>query len=387
MRTIDKCGGKKNAAGWLAIIALLLSLAGCYGPAPLRTGVYEEQPLPLVLRADSNYQEYGRRFVLPRAAWLRVRCTGEFVAEGAPIPTRDLDNVELFFDMGNQKRKAFGDGDDRHYLITRWPDKLVVKPTDPADRLQYAFAKANGTSRYEIRVPWASLGYQPRTGRTFGFDCAATDDDSGRKDRMLCWHAPDTEGFLNTALYGLLVLQQQAAPTPTGTVGCPYVATALVLDGQLDPAWQRMPRHYPVSCVYGPRVAAANFVVQFRTCWNEENLFVLFEVQDDVDVFGGSYAQARDYGWIENARGTTMWQMSNTAHHNGGASKNRTVDTLLLLPPGAYLARYSTDESHSPAHWDALPPTGPFYGLTLDNAKRPTEKPANANIVTRQTNR
>jgi len=371
MSTTDKYGGKPGV-GWGLVGAVLLSLAGCHPATPPHTADYGGQPvpLPLVLRADSNYREYGRRFALARAGWVRVHCTGE-LAQGEPIPTRDLDNVELFFDMGNQKHRAFGDGDDRHYLISRWPQKLLVQPADPTDRLQYAFAEAGGTRRYEVRVPWASLGYRPAVGRRFGFDCSATDNDSGRKDRMLCWHAPDTDGFLNTALYGTLVLQQQAAATAAGTVGCAFVATPPILDGQVDPAWQSLPIHYLVSCVYGPRVAAANFVVQFRTCWNQDYLFVLFEVQDDTDVFAGNYAQVRDYGWLEDSAGTTLWQLNNTARHNGGALKNRVADTLLYLKPGSYLARYSTDESHSPERWDTSPPKGEFYGIALYRVSGP----------------
>lgn len=265
MKTTDKCGGERRAAQ--TAFALLLGGAACHDLAPLQTFNYPEQTLPLVLPADSNDHEYGCRFAMSRAGWLRVHCTGEVMPSG-PLVTQDLDHVALYFDLGNQKRKAFGDGDDYQYAITRLPAKLVVQPANQANRLQYAFAEKGATKWYEVQVPWASLKYRPSVDRTFGFDCTATDDDTHQKDRILCWHAKDAEGFLNTALYGNLVLQSRVAATSVGTVGCAYAVVAPVLDGRVDSIWQRLPAHPIVSRVYGSHVEPENFAAQFRTCWN-----------------------------------------------------------------------------------------------------------------------
>lgn len=97
-------------------------------------------------------------------------------------------------------------------------------------------------------------------------------------------------------------------------------------------------------------------------------------MQDDVAVFDGNSGKLRDYGWLEDAAGNTIWQLSSVARPNGGALKNQTTDTLLFLPPGRYLARYSTDESHSPERWDAAPPTNRFYGMAISSATEPAER-------------
>ncbi|MBI4912526.1 MAG: hypothetical protein HY823_07295 [Acidobacteria bacterium] len=85
----------------------------------------------------------------------------------------------------------------------------------------------------------------------------------------------------------------------------------------------------------------------------------------------------RDQGWILDARTRKrVWEMSpDTAQYAGGARKNvRQVETI-QLGAGDYEACYSTDDSHSPADWNAAPPCDPLhYGLTLSvpaDAERP----------------
>jgi hypothetical protein len=51
--------------------------------------------------------------------------------------------------------------------------------------------------------------------------------------------------------------------------------------------------------------------------------------------------------------------------HAGGASKNQLINTNIELPQGNYRLRYKSDYAHSYNHWDALPPTLPFYGIAL----------------------
>ena len=52
----------------------------------------------------------------------------------------------------------------------------------------------------------------------------------------------------------------------------------------------------------------------------------------------------------------------------GGAIKNRSCDTSILLKKGSYKLRYITDESHSPKSWDAPKPNSSFYGIKLSYA-------------------
>lgn len=81
--------------------------------------------------------------------------------------------------------------------------------------------------------------------------------------------------------------------------------------------------------------------------------------------------ELNDSGWILDARTRKrVWEMrADRAQYAGGAQKNlRQVETV-LLPPGDYIASFASDDSHSPADWNAAPPCDPaLYGLTLSIA-------------------
>lgn len=82
----------------------------------------------------------------------------------------------------------------------------------------------------------------------------------------------------------------------------------------------------------------------------------------------GSGRRMHDYGWITDARTRLrVWEMSmEKSQFAGGARKNRRQVETVHLPPGDYEAAFVTDDSHSPADWNAAPPCDPgLYGLTL----------------------
>jgi len=85
-----------------------------------------------------------------------------------------------------------------------------------------------------------------------------------------------------------------------------------------------------------------------------------------------SHDSSVDTGWILDAQTRRpVWELIKAkADYAGGASKNiRKVETL-ALPAGEYLVGYRTDDSHSPAHWNAAPPCDPLrYGLVLSLPK------------------
>jgi hypothetical protein len=82
----------------------------------------------------------------------------------------------------------------------------------------------------------------------------------------------------------------------------------------------------------------------------------------------GSGRNMHDYGWITEARSRArVWEMGmDKAQYAGGARKNRRQVETIQLPAGDYEATFITDDSHSPADWNAAPPCDPgMYGLTL----------------------
>ena len=90
-----------------------------------------------------------------------------------------------------------------------------------------------------------------------------------------------------------------------------------------------------------------------------------------VHIYAEGEASGRrmvDTGWIREARTRkVVWEMTAAkARYAGGAEKNRRQVEVLQLPAGDYVAAFATDDSHSPADWNAQPPCDPgLYGLTL----------------------
>jgi hypothetical protein len=73
-----------------------------------------------------------------------------------------------------------------------------------------------------------------------------------------------------------------------------------------------------------------------------------------------------DYGWIEDDKGSRVWEMQGSkTTHAGGAGKNRQVDVVMTLPAGNYKLRYKTDDSHAFDHWNSLPPDINFWGIAV----------------------
>ena len=89
----------------------------------------------------------------------------------------------------------------------------------------------------------------------------------------------------------------------------------------------------------------------------------------DVRIFAigeGQAGEMFDYGWIENDKGSRVWEMQEPkTAPAGGAGKNRKVDVAISLPAGNYKLRYKSDDSHAFDHWNSLPPDINFWGIAV----------------------
>jgi len=112
-------------------------------------------------------------------------------------------------------------------------------------------------------------------------------------------------------------------------------------------------------------------VAQITQVVDNEDKSVAFSLasSQDVRIFAMGEAdggQMFDYGWIEDDKGSHVWEMkAPQTMHAGGARKNRKIDVQITLPAGNYKLRYKSDDSHSFDHWNALPPDINFWGITV----------------------
>ena len=112
-------------------------------------------------------------------------------------------------------------------------------------------------------------------------------------------------------------------------------------------------------------------IAQIVQVVDKEDKSVAFSLasNQDVRIYAAGEGQAGemfDYGWIEDDKGSRVWEMKEReTAHAGGAGKNRKVDVQITLPAGNYKLRYKTDDSHSFDRWNSLPPDINFWGIAI----------------------
>ncbi|HKY42450.1 MAG TPA: serine hydrolase [Pyrinomonadaceae bacterium] len=112
-------------------------------------------------------------------------------------------------------------------------------------------------------------------------------------------------------------------------------------------------------------------IAQIVQVLDNEDKSVAFSLasSQDVRIFAIGEGQANemfDYGWIEDDKGSRVWEMQQAkTSHAGGAGKNRKVDVQITLPAGNYKLRYKSDDSHAFDHWNSMPPDINFWGIAV----------------------
>lgn len=75
-----------------------------------------------------------------------------------------------------------------------------------------------------------------------------------------------------------------------------------------------------------------------------------------------------DFAWIERTGDLQpIWEMrEEDTEPAGGSAKNRVVESVIELPPGAYALCYASDDSHSYPDWNSEAPRNPeAWGVSL----------------------
>ncbi len=114
-------------------------------------------------------------------------------------------------------------------------------------------------------------------------------------------------------------------------------------------------------------------IVRVRDGRYERERFTLDE-DSDVHIYAigeGSNGDMHDYGWIEDARGKVVWEMTyRKTEHAGGGRKNRVFNDNIFLRAGEYTIFFETDDSHSFKDWNTSPPHDQEnWGITLHLAE------------------
>ena len=114
------------------------------------------------------------------------------------------DAVEIFIDAGNAKAESYGDNDYQyHFGWDRSVPTMGEAHHGNVTGVEYAFATTGAGYRAEIKLPWNTLGTEPKAGTQIGLDVHANDDDAGGdRDSKLMWMGQQDDAWQRPASFG-----------------------------------------------------------------------------------------------------------------------------------------------------------------------------------------
>lgn len=335
---------------------LVYYLAACLlgGCCPVRVHLSPETPLPppdpaceAELLASDNNQILTRTFTLREEATVRIVGQAEGTSfELIPgfVEAYLNDGIEFFIDLGTVCRQ---------YRFV-WNSRRVTG--NNADTTGVRFAQHDpAETRYvfELAFPWRTLGFDgiPTDKDVLRMDVSVLDNDEGSRDSQIAWSGVNSKLYLEWSQFGDYPLAGHR------TVASP------VIDGVADAVWEQQERIPMTHVILGSIRDETDLSGWYRLLWDQENLYLLVEVEDDLKR---QAAFMFDNGRLEDAEGNVLWRLEfNRSCHAGGALKNRRQEDTLRLAAGKYILYFETDESHAAGHWDDLPPDDPFNGIKL----------------------
>jgi hypothetical protein len=335
----------------VAGLALVGLAAAC---RPVRVHLSPETPFPPAdpaclteLVASDNYQVLTRTFTLREETPVRIVGQSEGTSfELVPgfVEAYLNDCIEFFIDLGTVCRQ---------YRFV-WDSERVTGNNIEMDGVRFAQGDPSRTRYvFELSFPWKTLGFRgtPKDKDVLRMDVSAIDNDGQSRKSQIAWSGVNAELFMDWSQFGDFPLAGHRT------------AAAPVIDGEEDAVWQGQERFPIAHVIIGAVVDETDLSGWYRLLWDRENLYLLVEIEDDVKR---QAAFMFDNGSLEDADGTTLWQLEfDRTVHAGGALKNRRQEDTLRLPAGKYTLRFETDECHATGHWDDVPPTEPFSGIKL----------------------
>lgn len=321
---------------------------------PVRVHLSPETPLPTPdpaceaeLLASDNNQILIHTFTLREE--MLVRIVGQ--AEGTSfelipgfVEAYLNDGIEFFIDLGTVCRQ---------YRFV-WDSRRVTGNNADTTGVRFAQYDPSDTRyTFEVALPWRTLGFDgiPTDKDVLRMDVSVLDNDEGSRDSQIAWSGVNSKLYLEWSQFGDFPLAGLLA------------AVAPVIDGVADTVWEQQERIPMTHVILGSIRDETDLSGWYRLLWDQENLYLLVEVEDDLKR---QAAFMFDNGRLEDAEGNVLWRLEfNRSCHAGGALKNRRQEDTLRLAAGKYILHFETDESHAAGHWDDLPPDDPFNGIKL----------------------
>lgn len=331
-------------------LLLLISMVSCSVNVSTKTEaeppVLSEQDAYVSLLSTANHQHMTRQFAVTEASDFRVLYQGEGAdSDMAPslVETYHNDCVEFYIDTK---------GTDRQFRFV-WGSREISGKSFIREGISFAQSDPSGNEYcFEICFPWKILGMEyPGDKGGIITDCSVIDNDAESRKTQIAWHSPDSYIWRGSQNHGTMRLQGLKAWKKP------------VIDGIEDSIWEESPKLEIGNEIIGKVRDSLDLSAYFRVLHDSDALYVFIHVTDDIKK---KASVIFDTAQITDVDGNVLWKAKlERTVHAGGALKNRRQEDTLSLEAGKYTLSYSTDESHSAGHWDALPPDEEFSGVIL----------------------
>ncbi|MDF7799066.1 sugar-binding protein [Pontiellaceae bacterium B1224] len=264
------------------------------------------KPRPLLLEGEDG--RTSAAWVTYDSDYLYLLMTvADPIVAGSSSEFWNNDGVQIFIDTDNRKGGSFGNND--YHFLAYWFNGQPVydeiqhkaKATDLA---QMKMVKTDSGYTLEARFSWEQLGVTPNAGAEIGFDLRLGDTDDGHKRKaVMTWNDKQNEAMYSPVSWGTLQLQdrQDVRPAPE----------AIVVDGQIEAAWDGASSFNFQQSMGETIYGAPDFHPSARMAYDENYLYVLFEVTDDAVVGESSSHWRNDCVEIfidaDNGKSTNYW--------------------------------------------------------------------------------
>jgi hypothetical protein len=344
--------------------------------APFINRKYKDiKPLAQLINMP-NYADLSTAFEVIKNEKAHIYAVGEMINSLANVKRKYFlanEDIEFYFNLKNDKSDFCNKKRDNQQYIFTIVEGYTGGINSIKKGLTFKTSIDSVNNKYwaEIKIPWKNLGcIHPRNELEIGFDIALAHNYCGLfQDKKIAWTNSKDIMLSTTKCYGTLVLKSQStSEIKSGFIYSIYKDSETLSTNSL-------------STIKVDKVVAGevnekhNFFSIVKSSWDKSNLYFLIETHEGIPYYKQRYITPEkrnklqtfaDYGWIEDDKGNTVWNM-NVLHskYAGGSVKNQKIDTTIFLKAGKYILKYHTDESHSYNNWDDDPPKTPFYGIKV----------------------
>jgi hypothetical protein len=241
-----------------------------------------------------------------------VDVTDDVISADSGTESFKDDSIEFFFDPGNDDNGSFDGVDDFKITVhlQDGTDPILITtsnfPTPPSGvdftGTEAAAVTTAGGYAVELFVPFSALQFQPGGDAVLGFALQINDDDgvdtsdpadgTGERSGYITWSSDGTRLNSNTQEFGNLWLWAPKVAEVSRAQG------AIVIDGDRDGTFnnQAMVNRTDGRWVRNDPIPADDTSVTWRALYDEDNLYLLFNVTDSSVIAGESTDIWRDDG-------------------------------------------------------------------------------------------